>query len=279
MYGISRRSVLLTLGATAVPAPSFAVDPWDGKEPSQWTEKEIHKILADSPWAKPVSISLGSGGSPMGGGRGGRGGRGGGGGASSGAGMPDASSSTSMGGAPMGGEAGSPMGGSAAQGGGPAPSITFIIRWQSALPVKQAYVRARMGAEAETSPQAKAFVEREEKQYVIVVEGSMPMRGDGRPGGPEGQGPAGGERKPPSEEMMNRVKESTTLSWKGHEGLHPEAVQLPQPGQTITVLRFPKTHPVELEDKEVEFAMKRGDLEIKRKFRLKDMVYKGQLAL
>ncbi|MBI5281644.1 MAG: hypothetical protein HY858_08190 [Candidatus Solibacter usitatus] len=272
MMRLNRRAALLTIGAAALPEASFAADPWLAKEPSEWSPKDIQKVLADSPWAKSVSISLGGGDSlpSSGGGRPGRG-RGGG----AGGGIPDASSSSGMGGGAMGGGGGAMAGGGAegAPGGGSiAPTITFLVRWHSALPVKHAYIRARMGAEAETSPQAKAFIEKEETHYIIVVESSAPMR-------PQAAGAPGGEPRQPSEEMLNRAKEAATLSWKGHEGVHPDAVQLPQPGQAVTILRFPKTHPIELEDKEVEFAMKRGAMEIKKKFRLKDMVYKGQLAL
>ncbi|MBI5084612.1 MAG: hypothetical protein HZB13_08450 [Acidobacteria bacterium] len=277
MIRLNRRAALLTFGAAALPESSFAADPWLAKEPSEWSAKDIQKVLADSPWAKSVSISLGGGDSlpSSGSGRGGRGGRGGGGG------IADASSSSGMGGSPMGGGGGGGGGmaggggGDVAPGGGSlAPTMTFLVRWHSALPVKHAYIRARMGAEAETSPQAKAYIEKEETHYIIVVESSAPVRGPG----PERGGPGGAPRQP-SEEMMNRAKEAASLSWKGHEGVHPDAVQLPQPGQAVTIFRFPKTHPIELEDKEVEFAMKRGSTEIKKKFRLKDMVYKGQLAL
>ena len=48
--------------------------------------------------------------------------------------------------------------------GGLAP--TFYARWQSALPVKQAFVRLKYGAQAGTAPAAKQILEREETNYV-----------------------------------------------------------------------------------------------------------------
>jgi len=268
MPAVSRRTLLMTLSAAALPAPVFAADPWDAKDPAQWNEKDLQKLMTDSPWARQVSVPLGgpSVGSIGGGGRG-RGGRGGGGGGGS----TDASSSAGMGGSPMGGEGGGGMGGADR----PAPTATFLIRWQSAKPIKIANVRSRMGAEADTSTQAREFIEKQEREYVIAVI-MPPMRtpGEGRPGG-EG----GGERKGPGPEAEEKMKESTTLSWKGHDQIHPASVIMPKPGQSAVVFHFDKTHPIELDDKEVEFAMKRGNMEIKKKFKLKEMVYKGELAL
>ena len=170
----------------------------------------------------------------------------------------------------MGGEGGGGMGG----GGGATPTLKVLIRWQSAKPIKIASVRARMGAEADSSPQAREFVDRQETEYVVAV--IMPgrgMPGQGRPGGPQG------ERKGAPEDADARIKESTWLSWKGHERLHPTSVTMPREGQSAFIFHFPKEHPIELDDKDVEFAMQRGSLEIKKKFKLKDMVYEGKLAL
>ncbi len=74
--------------------------------------------------------------------------------------------------------------------------------------------------------------------------------------------------------------DATTLSWKGHEGLHPSKVVMPSQTSRAFVFHFPKTHPIELDDKEVAFAtVARGTTEIKKKFKLKDMVFNGKLAL
>jgi hypothetical protein len=157
------------------------------------------------------------------------------------------------------------------------PTINVLIRWQSAKPVKTAIVRARLGQEADTSPQARKFLEQQETHYLIAV--LMPgMRppGEGgrgaRPGGQGGKAEGGGD-------AVERMKQATTLSWKNHEKVHPETVQLPREGQGAILFGFAKTHPIELDDKEVEFATRRGQLEIKKKFKLKDMVYQGQLSL
>lgn len=281
MNMICRRSLLASLAA-AFPLPVRAADPWT-KPPAEWSEKDVQKVLFDSPWSKSVSITLSSG-MPMGGGRGGRGGRGGGGGGMSG-GMPDASVGAGSEGVTGGGRAGMGEG----MGGTMAPSIQFQIRWQSAKPVKIATMRARMGAEAETSPQAREFIEREEPDYVIAVMGPPmgPPEGGARPGpgSREGAAPAKGDaaaqdRRGNPEQWLASLKENSWLAWKGHEKLHPSSVVIPAGGpRGVLIFHFPKDHPIELEDKEVEFCMRRGSMEVKKKFRLKDMVYEGKLAL
>jgi hypothetical protein len=42
---------------------------------------------------------------------------------------------------------------------------------------------------------------------------------------------------------------------------------------------FPKTVPLTLDDKDVEFSSKVGSLMVKQKFHLKDMVFDGKLDL
>jgi len=171
-----------------------------------------------------------------------------------------------------------------------APSVTFLIRWQSAKPVKLATVRARMGAEADTSPQAREFVEREEPDYVVAVigppMGPMPQ-GQGRPGEAPRQGAAppraegqSREGRGDPEQWLSSLKENTWLAWKDHAKVHPSSVVMPPGGQrNVLIFHFPKDHPIELEDREVEFCMRRGPMEVKKKFKLKDMVYEGRLCL
>lgn len=139
----------------------------------------------------------------------------------------------------------------------------IIIRWQSALPVKQAVVQMRFGAEAATSAEAKQILEREEPAYVIVLSGSLRpfLRGN-------------------TETLKKAMMDVTSLSVKGKAPLKPMDVQIGGTARAVEmVLVFPRTAPYTLDDKEVEFATKVGDLGIKNKFRFKDMVFNGKLEL
>ena len=42
---------------------------------------------------------------------------------------------------------------------------------------------------------------------------------------------------------------------------------------------FPKTDPITLDDKEVEFSTQIGPMQFKRKFKLQEMVFDGKLEL
>ena len=73
---------------------------------------------------------------------------------------------------------------------------------------------------------------------------------------------------------------STSLNRKGKEPLKPEDIKIANAEKTMTVyFLFPRTEAITLEDKEVEFATKLGPLEVKRKFKLQDMVFGGKLEL
>lgn len=161
--------------------------------------------------------------------------------------------------------------------GGP-PQTSVLIRWQSALPVKQALVKSKFGNEAATAAQAKSILENQEQYYVIAVE-RLPKLGMGR--GPRREGKKspedGGD---PAERMRQMMVRSTSLSRKGKEPIVPEDIKTAMGEKTMTLyFLFPRTEAIALEDKEVEFSTKMGPLEVKRKFKLQDMVFAGKLEL
>jgi hypothetical protein len=135
---IAPRIISLCISLCLVSFCLNAADFWQAKPPAEWTQKQLQKMITDSPWAQPFSV-------PLSGSAGGRGGGGGG---------------------------GKGRGGGGDQG-GQSESVEIVARWQSAAPLKQALMRLRFGAEAGTSPQAKEFLDHVETSYVIVVSGSL----------------------------------------------------------------------------------------------------------
>jgi|ERR1700733_1640961 len=136
-----------------------AADFWQ-KPYTQWSDKDAAKMMTNSPWAKSVSVSMsgpggGAGAPPMapGGGGGGFGGGPGG---------------------PQGG--GGSEFGPGAQGTAP-PTFDVVARWQSALPVRQAFVHLKFGAEADKSAEAGKVLEEQERPYEIgLMKSSFPDR-------------------------------------------------------------------------------------------------------
>jgi hypothetical protein len=231
----------------------WAADFWQSKPYTEWTDKEIQKILSNSPWSKEVVVSLSGGGG--GSGKGSRKGGGGGGGGDTGFDGPATGSG--------GGNAGpssranvNEVGGGTPGGG--TPGMTLVVSWRTALPLRQAIAKQKFGAEAGTSPEAKKVIEEPQKHYVIVVAG-LPAR--------MGRGGA---------EMKEALLKNTSLSIKGKEPIVPEDLQS---SGTAAIFMFPKTVAIDLDDKEVEFSTKLGQTMVKAKFKLKDMVFNGKLDL
>ena len=252
--------VLLTAAAWM-----YGADFWEKKPYTEWSDKEVNRVVTNSPWAHEVSAAMGpAGGGGGGGGRmgGGRASRGGGG---SGAGGFDAAGEASgMGGAGGGGGGGFGGRGVGGEGGGgSAPAVVATLRWQSALPVKQALVKRRFGAEASTSPQARQIIENEEPHYVLVLDNL----------------PAGLARMDMAR-LKERLKATVALNRKGQEPLRPAIVETGTKEKSVVIFfLFPKASPIRVEDKEVEFEARVGPLEFKRKFKLQEMIFDGKLAL
>ena len=254
----------------------IAADVWEKKPFTDWSPKDVQHVLTSSPWARETAAAPSGG---PGGGTGGGGGRGGGRGAGRGGGGAGADMDASMGGGTGGPGGGGMSGGGGAPGGGgggapsAAPQTMVLVRWQSALPVKQALLRGKFGSEVSTAAEAKAVLAREEDFYVVAVE-RLPRMGMGRPGA-EGKSGAGDP-----ERMRQMLARSTSLLRKGKEPIKPDDVKMATLEKTMTVyFIFPRTEAITLEDKEVEFSTKLGPLEIKRKFKLQDLVFAGKLAL
>jgi hypothetical protein len=188
-----------------------------------------------------------------------------GGGGGGGAGMTDARVGGCGGGGGRGGGGGGGAdsegggGGMGGIGGGGAPVMTAIVRWHSALPVKEAFARMKFGSESATSPDAQKMLAPETTSYIVGL-GPLPMqmlRGDAA-----------------------AIKSAATLSVKGKDPTVAADVKAERQGNAATlILFFPRTNSITVEDNEVEFAFKLNSLNVKKKFKLKDMMFDGKLEL
>lgn len=244
----------------------WAADFW-AKPYTEWNEKDIQKLMSDSPWAKKVAVAMPTGGGPAGagggGGGGGKGGGGKGGGGGRGGGGPQGG-----GGADPGIDGGGGAGGGGdigGGGGGGTPEINLIVRWQTALPVAEALVKAQYGAEAANSADAQKRLQPETKYYVIWVAG---LPASLRPQGADG---------------TKALLAATTLSAKDKDAMAPIEVQFSggggRGGPIDAHFVFPRTAMLSADDKEVDFTAKFGKTVVKAKFKLKDMVINGKLDL
>ncbi len=143
------------------------------------------------------------------------------------------------------------------------PTQTVTVRWHTAAPIKQAVARARYGNEVGTSPEAAQMLNRQETHYVVGIIG-LPM--------------AVAKRNPA------QLKSNALLKLKGRSPIVAEDVKAaPDARGANLYMFFPRTQPgshvIVLEDNEVEVSLKLGNTEIKRKFKLKDMLFDGKLEI
>ncbi len=171
-----------------------------------------------------------------------------------------------MGGGGMGGGGmgGGGMGGGRRRGqvGMPTQGYKGTIRWESAKPILDAL----------KAPLADAFKD----HYVISVTG-FPVNNDG------GRSRSQGEDSDASmQDALDHLKGVTFLQPKTKRDIQPGIVQQPANGRYGSTVLFGFSKEVlalKLEDKEVTFITSFGRLDLKAKFNLKEMVYRGELAV
>lgn len=220
--------------------PLLGADVWT-KKPSEWSGKDIQRILTKSPWAKEATVALNLAGGGMDGGRGG------------GMGGPPGGG---MGGPPAGGGMGGPPGGMDGPGGGGGPQLHAIVRWESALPIRLALKK-------------EDALSRD--QYLITVTGFPET----------GRRPQDGGSQPVSAQAQNRMKEGARLERKGKDPIPAASAEMAETGasRAMQFLFRAGADPIEAQDKEVQFVASVGPMQIRAKFALQEMVYEGKLEL
>ena len=217
-------------------AALVAADFWEEKEFTNWSDREVQKMLTDSPWAKRVNIVMG--------------------------GLREEEASRFTGdGVNFGGGGGRRGGGDGGFAGIRRTSVSVV--WINALPVRQAMVRGLVGRDGPIPPEGQQFLTEEDPFYTVAVVGLPPafqVLG----------------------QMVNEVLAETTLKRRDKDPVAPIDISfLRDEDQSIRVMfMFPRTDPITLDEREVEFITKLGSItEIKRKFRLRDMQVGDRLLL
>ncbi len=225
--------------------------PWKAGDPQQWTAQDAERVLTQSPWAQSAGASFAL------------------------AGDSDPPPGPSIG-APQAGMA-SPHGATdgrwdggvgRADRNGP-PTLYVTVRWDSALPVRQA---------AERNHAANHYApEQLRKDYILTVIGLVPGGRYGRPELNTRSGESATDVRNP-EEMLEGVMRYSRLFPRGKSAIRPEDAKLDSATGDLHLF-FPRSEKIALSDKEVTFEMRFGSLSVLKRFRLKDMVYQGQLEL
>jgi hypothetical protein len=247
---------LLTLVAAAT---ILAANTWQKEDPAQWTSEDVYQILNNSPWAKSVTAVTTRG-------YGQNGGNGTWGEGSPGGGMGR------MGGGGWGGMGGG-MGGGRGRGGrqgqqqqGP----TVTVQWASALPVRLA--ESKLSGSGGEAADTKPMDTKPMNEYVISVIG-FPKSGfeprDSSNGSNDNSDDA---------QLADHLKTITVLAF-GDERLNPTKVELNQGRDGRAVFHFDKVESINAKSKDAEFRVSGQNMELKKKFPLKEMEYQGKLEL
>jgi hypothetical protein len=237
-----------------------AGEPWKAKNASTWTPQDVEKVLSDSPWVQQAGalFSLAAEDPPE---------------------VPipvPAAAPPGLGG-PV--NSSSPRwDGGVGRSRGPDPTLTVLIRWDSALPVREALQRSG------PDPHQAYIDEHAAKDYIISIVGLVPggryrsvghTASDSRSDDTE-DSRAVDARNP--EEMLEALMTASSLTPKDKTAISPEDAKLDASTGTLHIF-FPRTEPITAADKEVTFTTRFGALTVQKRFRLKDMKYQGQLEL
>ena len=264
-----RKARVLFLFACGVACLAAGSAAWQNKDFTDWTEKDAQVVMTASPWAKqmplPASARTGvmvietgsSAASPPAASLGNPANT------TTGANMSNPSIGGSNGPAEQNGNRNvSPAATPSTvtpNAGAPAPPSLLTVIWASATPVRLAVLRLRSGAKP-PAPDQVARASAERPHYIIAVVG-LPA--------PEG----GSDPK--------ALAQGAYLNLKGKAPLQAIDSDYRRIGNSdVYFFRFLKSAlPISAADREVEFKVAFGQTEVKRKFDLGEMQYKGQLAL
>ena len=223
-----RRILFVFMLSIVAGAALAAAEFWESKPFLQWSDKEVEKVLTDSPWTALVAIPLPNRGPVPSGDTGGEGGGRGG-----------------------GGRGGGDFGPAAQR-------VRLTISWRSARPLREALVRQQSGKGGTIAPDVQARLEQDDDLYWVAIQGLPPQYT--RPG------------------PNNTLDGFLRRRGKPPIGAAQAGTQMMR-GGALLIVGFPRTDPISLEDDEVEVDVKLGPLDIKKKFKLKDMLFAGKLSL
>ena len=223
---MTRREMMMLPFAAMPLWASPASDFWNEKKPEEWSDAEVQEMLTKSPWAREAAVSVfgGTGGSLLN--RNGAMNR-------SGVATNSSRQRTST----------------TQTTSGDAPDLRYkaIVRWESALPIRDAL-------KSKSTEGVADF-------YILAVVGDLTLAD---PEADEAQ----------RESRLDMMKQYTKLD--KHGGAIPLAdVRLVK--KEGTLFYFPRAEPIK--DGQVTFTTKVGPVEVKCKFAVKEMTYRGKLEL
>jgi hypothetical protein len=254
MTQLTRRIFIASICSAASAMPKS----WDEQEFPSWTPEFVDRILTDSPWARqstlwfelePVqrlqSSRFAQIGWPGGIGLPGKG-------------IPGTRWPT--------GRTGNGSPGTSWPGGGASSVRTEIYlttRWSSALPIRRALALQDFGREGLNSEKAPELLNSDPTEYILEIAGfpTTVIR----------QG---------AKRFAAELLDSARLLAPGRTPVRANASHVPEYGMhLLATLRFPRFESLEPNDGTIQLIAQSGNLNIRERFKLKEMLYGGKLEL
>jgi hypothetical protein len=261
-----RKAIIGFVALLALVAFAWASsDPWKAKPYQQWDDKDVQKVLQNSPWSKVVSVDAtwqgGASGSaaepsataptshtgPIGGG------------SSSGTSRPGGVGSSGAGSAPSSGGGG--IGGVAPSGGGGDQQASFVVRWLSSRTIREALVRNAELSGRMNPQDAEKNLAQTPDVYQVSITGS--------------------QMTPFQSVQEAAIQEKTVLTTKrSKQKIEPSKVEFERSpdGNSISavIISFPKKTAsgeatIGADEKGVELSVSAGSTSIKTSFDLSKM--------
>jgi hypothetical protein len=215
-----------------------ADDAWKTKRAADWTDADTKQVLTASPWGCMVTPEVkkvnerqpGNRGVQVGG---------------LGAGIPGAVRH------PRGQPTKDPNENSNAQ--APESGLMLNVRWESALPIREAELKARETGAPDV----------DENHYAIAVYG-IPTR----------------LAKPDAQAFGDRLKGQASIKREGQKEIKPTGVQVIQrENDLVIVFLFSRSREITAKDSRAEFEAQIGAYQINQSFHLDEMTYQGKTEL
>jgi hypothetical protein len=250
---------LQALALLCLPALVLASDSkWMEKDYTEWSKADARRVLENSAWAKQATAFFGTT-------------------------DEDARDfpvqSPTPRDAGMGGRSvsdGHWDGGVGRIGRGGTPTLPVMVRWDSALPVRQALLLTHSREAHDT----ESTLAQPDIYYVLSVVGLVRARQQmqaaeaSSPDNPVNEGRMPNDVTQTRQGLMNLAR----LYPKNEKAIVPADVRVDEETGSVQIF-FPKSVPIDLKDKEVMFQITYGSIKVTQRFKLKDMMYRGKLEL
>ena len=159
---------------------------------------------------------------------------------------------------------------------------TAIVTWTTAQPMREALVREQIGQNGTISKEVESFLATPPVSYILALRitggSAASFAKDAAAALPHTSLVLSGGRTPVPAARVEAQALDGEGRLPGTPGSADAAASAAPDGTSLIVFVFPRGFGITEADKEIEFVTRVGNYTIKKKFKTRDMVYRGELA-